>query len=59
MYACNIRVGFNLVDVRDKVHFMRFLCWLFVIEFGTEVHDREENQCDVGGDKDIDGPMSL
>jgi len=59
IYACNIRVGFNLVDVRDKVHLVSFFYWLFVIEFGTEVHDREQNQRDVGGDKNIGGPLSF
>ena len=40
--ACNIRFGFNFVDVRDKIHFFRFLGPLLVVESGTEVQDGEQ-----------------
>ena len=54
----DIRVRFNLCDVRHKVHFMRFLGCLFVIESGTEVQDGEQYQSKVVGDKGRGKPVS-
>ena len=49
--ACNIRVCFNLVNVRQKVHFKRSLGPLFVIHSGTQVQNGEQHQSNVIGDK--------
>jgi hypothetical protein len=55
---CNIRVRFNLVDVRHEVHFKRFLGRLSVIQSGTHVQDGEQNQSNVVGDKGGGDPVS-
>jgi hypothetical protein len=54
-----IRFGFNLVNVGNKVHFMRFLGWLSVIKFGTAVEDGEQGESEVVGDKGSGNPVSL
>ena len=56
---CNIRLSFNLWDVRHKVHFMRFFWPLLVIKSGTEVQDGEQNQSKVAGDKGRGDPPSF
>ena len=56
---CNIHLSFNLWDVRHKVHPIRFLGTLFVIDSGTQVQDGEQNQSKVVGDKGRGDPVSF
>ena len=53
------RLFFNLLDIRHKVHFIRFLGSLLVIDSGTQVQDGEQNQSKVVGDKGRDDPFSF
>jgi len=53
-----ISVGFNLVDVRDKVHLLWCLGGLSVIESGADVQNGEQSQSNIVCDKSRDDESS-
>lgn len=54
-----ISVGFNLVDVGNKVHLLRCLGSLSVIESGPDVQNGEQSQSKIVCDKSRGEPMSF